>query len=145
MKRLILLALVAVSLLAGGLPTVAAAASSTGAIKISGQHCHPDGEFTTCFAVEGVATETITPSGNISYTGHMKTMATVYDAEGTQVSTITGTNHAVRVFKEGDVHVLAERYNSTTTLANGSVCTYTYTMQYVNGEIRFHTVENVCN
>jgi hypothetical protein len=112
------------------------------------QHCHtePDG-FTTCFAVEGVVTETVTPSGNTSYTGHMKTAFAAYAAAGALLSTTTGTNHAVRLFKHGgeDVQVLAERFTSTTTLADGSACTSTYTMQYVNGQIRFHTVEHVCN
>lgn len=147
MKKLIMFALLAVSIVGGSLPSVAAAAASSGAIKIADQHCHtePDG-FTTCFAVAGVATETITPSGNTSYTGHMKTAFTAYDA-GALLATTTGTNHAVRLFKAGgeDVHVLAERFNSMTTLADGSVCTYTYTMQYDNGEIRFHTVEHVCS
>jgi hypothetical protein len=148
MKKLIVSALLAVGIIGGSLPSVAAAAASNGAIKIADQHCHtePDG-YTTCFAVDGVATETVTPSGNTSYTGNMKTAFTAYDAAGTLVATTTGRNHAVRLFKAGgeDVHVLAERLNSTTTLADGSVCTYTYTMQYVNGEIRFHTVEHVCN
>jgi hypothetical protein len=148
MKKIVVAALLAVGIIGGSLPSVAAAAASSGAIKIADQHCHtePDG-FTTCFAVAGVATETSTPSGNTSYTGHMKTAFTAYDAAGTLLATSTGRNHAVRLFKAGDedVHVLAERFNSTTTLADGSACTYTYTMQYVHGEIRFHTVEHVCN
>ncbi len=148
MKKLIVSALLAVSIVGGSLPSVAAAASSSGAIKIADQHCHtePDG-YTTCFAVDGVATETVTPSGNTSYTGHMKTAFTAYDAAGARLATTTGTNHAVRLFKHGgeQVQVLTERVTSTTTLADGSACTSTYTMQYVNGQIRFHTVEHVCN
>jgi hypothetical protein len=148
MKKLIVSALLAVGIIGGSLPSVAAAAASSGAIKIADQHCHTEetGE-TTCFAVAGVATETVTPAGTTSYTGNMRTTFAAYDAAGTLLATTTGRNHAVRLFKAGgeDVHVLAERFTSTTTLADGSACTYTYTMQYVNGEIRFHTVEHVCN
>jgi hypothetical protein len=147
MKKIVVAALLAVGIIGGSLPSVAAAASS-GAIKIADQHCHtePDG-VTTCFAVAGVATETSTPAGNTSYTGNMRTTFAAYDAAGTLLATTTGRNHAVRLFTDGgeQVQVLSERLSSTTTLADGSACTATYTMQYVHGEIRFHTVEHVCH
>lgn len=98
MKRLVLLALLALSFLVGGLATTASAASSNGAIKINDAHCHyEDDGAGYCATANGVATETETRAGNMIYTANMRVTFANYDATGSLISTTIGKSHQVRL------------------------------------------------
>jgi hypothetical protein len=151
MKRLMLLALLALSILAGGLPIKALAAASTGAHVIDLAHSHeePDGSI-WYFTIKGVSTETITREGNAIYTGTAKTTSVLYDAQGNLVMTGEGQSHQFRLIKDpssgefDNFHVWSDRFNSTITYADGTVCTFTFRLQYANGLFQILDAEQVC-
>ncbi len=151
MKRLILFALVALTMLAAGLPAAAAAAASTGAhvIDATDYHWEPDGSVWH-FTLKGVTTETLTPEGNKIYTGRLASTSALYDADGTLVLTGAGTSRTLRLIKDpssGDsdnFHVWADRLEHTMTLADGTVCTSSFTLHYANGQFQLLDAEQVC-
>ncbi len=151
MTRFILLTLLALSVLVGGLPTAASAAARNGAnvVNLEDAHEEPDGTI-TYITLKGVTTETLTPTGNTIHTGNLRTTATVYDANGALVLTSAGTQHQLRLVKDpstGDAtpfHVWSDRLATTVTYPDGRVCTFTFTIQYVNGQFRIMNDEVVC-
>ena len=153
MKRLILLALFALTLIAGSLPGVAAAAprASTGAhvVDLAISHWEEDGSRSD-FTLTGVSTETLTPKGNQIWTANLDSTSAFYDADGTLLATGEGTQHQVRVVKDpssGDFdnfHIVSDRLSETTTLADGTVCTSSFTLHYANGQVQILDFERVC-
>ncbi len=144
MKRWTLLALVALTVLAGGLPAAAFAAASNGAIHLEDAHCHDEGNgYVICYDTKGVTTETLTPSGNAIYTGNVRSTATVY-FRGELISTASTTRHYARIFFDELLQVLGERITTTEVIVGGKTCTYTYTVHMANGEIQFENNEVVC-
>ena len=144
MKRFMLLALFALTLLAGTLPGAAFAAASNGAHVIDLAHAHvePDGSRWD-LTVKGVSIETITPEGNTIYTANMKSTQALYDATGTFVFSATGKQHQLRLVAEpvsgdGDqpYHIVSDRFASTITLPDGSTCSYSYRLHMVDGVIK---------
>jgi hypothetical protein len=113
MKRLIVFALVALSLLAGGVPTNAFAAASSGAHHLNDSHCHDEGNgYVICYDTTGVATETLTPSGNAIYTGKVRSTATVY-FRGELVSTTSSTRQYHQLWFDELLQVLGDRMSTT--------------------------------
>ena len=152
MKRLMLLALFALTLLAGTLPGAAFAAASNGAnvIDLAHSHVEPDGSRWD-LTVKGVSTETMTPEGNVIYTANMKSTQALYDPNGTLVFTSQGKQHQLRLIAEpvsGDVeqpyHIVSDRLSSTITLPDGSTCSYSYRLHMVDGDIKIFDVNFPC-
>ncbi len=144
MKRLMLLALFALSVLAGALPTAAFAAASNGAYVIDLAHSHeePDGSRWD-LTVKGVSTETRTPEGNVISTANMKSTQALSDANGTLVFSAAGKQHQLRLIAEpvsGDVEqpyrIVSDRFSTTITLPDGSTCSYSYRLHMVDGVIK---------
>lgn len=121
------------------------AAPGNGAIHISDAHCHDDDGYITCFTAEGVANETITPSGNAIYTGYVRVTFILRDPAGTLVSEGSSESHFQRLDTDGLLHVLSQQLSSTMTRADGTSCTSTYHAHLVNGEIQFEHDETVCS
>lgn len=154
MKRFMLLALFALALIAGSLPgaAVASTRASSGAhvIDFAFDHEEPEDGSIWYFTLKGVATGTLTPEGNKIYTGNMRGTSTLYDADGTFVMRGEGTSHQLRLIQEptgGDnenFHVWSDRFAMTMTYADGSVCTFTFTLQYVNEQFRILKDTVVC-
>lgn len=143
MKRLFVLAALALSILTGALP--AAAASSTGADQVDMTFCHtePDG-YTTCIILQGITTATRTPSGNEVYTGslHETQVGRLPNGQVDYESTRTIRYHSLA---EGElVQVLGQYATSTRTNADGTTCISTYRVRLVHGEIQFEHDETVC-
>ena len=134
------------SVLTLGLPAPAAAASRSGAIHMSDAHCHDEGNgYITCFTAEGVTTETLTPTGNAIYTGHLRSSATVFDAAGHVVTTSSGMRHYHRLSQDEMLHVLAEHMRTTFTMPDGSICTTTYAVHLANGQLQFEHSATECS
>ncbi len=152
MKRLMVLALFALTLLAGTLPSAAFAAASNGAnvIDLTHSHVEPDGSRWD-LTVKGVSTETITPEGNTIYTANLKSTQALYDPTGTFVFSATGKQHQLRLITEpvsGDVEqpyrIVSDRFSATITLADGSPCSYSYRLHMVDGVIKILDVHFPC-
>ncbi len=152
MKRLMVLALFALSVLAGALPAAAFAAASNGAnvIDLAHSHVEPDGSRWD-FTVKGVSTETITPEGNTIYTANLKSTQALYDPTGTFVFSATGKHHQLRLITEpvsGDVEqpyrIVSDRFATTITLPDGSTCSTSYRLHMVDGVIKILDVNFPC-
>ena len=152
MKRLMLLALFALTLLAGTLPGAAFAAASNGAYVIDDAiyHVEPDG-FRVDVTVKGVATQTLTPAGNMIYTANMKTTQALSDPNGTLVFSSEGKIHQLRLITEpvsGDVdqpyRIVSDRFASTITFPDGSTCNYSYRLHMVDGVIKIFDAHFPC-
>ncbi len=120
------------------------AASGNGAIHISDSNCHDDDGYTTCMTAEGVANETITPSGNAIYSGHVRTTFTLTDPTGALVYTGSSESHFNRLDKDAMLHMLSSRATSTMTRSDGVTCTFTSIVHLANGQIQFDHTETEC-
>lgn len=121
------------------------AAPGNGAIRISDANCHDDDSYVACMTAEGVANETITPSGNAIYTGHVRATFILRDPAGALVYEGTSESHFQRLDTDGLLHVLSQQLSSTMTRADGTTCTSTYRAHLANGEIQFEHNETVCS
>ena len=152
MKRLMLLALFALTLLAGTLPGAAFAAASAGAHVVNDTVIHYEGDGSARhLSVKGVSTETITPEGNTIYTANMKSTQALYDPNGTLVFTSDSKQHQLRLIAEpvsGDVeqpyHIVSDRFATTITLPDGSTCSTIYRLHMVEGVIKLFDVTFPC-
>ncbi len=156
MQRFILLALFALTLIAGSLSGAAFAAprASTGAYVVDDVHVHeePDGSVWQ-LTVKGVSTETLTPEGNTIHTANMKSTAALADADGALVFSSTSKQHQLRLVTEpssGDTDgeqtyfIVSDRFSSTITLADGTVCSYSYRLHMVDGVIKIYDANFPC-
>ena len=152
MKRFMLLALFALTLLAGTLPGAAFAAASAGAHVVNDTVIHYEGDGSAWhLSVKGVSTETITPEGNLIYTANMKTTQALSDPNGTLVFSSEGKIHQLRLIAEpvsGDVEqayrIVSDRFATTITLPDGSTCSYSYRLHMVDGVIKIFDAHFPC-
>jgi hypothetical protein len=97
-----------------------------------------------CYAAKGLVNETSTPSGNVSFTGHLRSDFTVTDPQGTIVFEISGESHFHRLTKDGMLEVLSDHAEETVS-GGGMTCTMKYAVHYANGEIVFSRSERTCD
>lgn len=140
-RGLTVLALVVMGCLAG---SPVHAATGNGAIRISDSNCHDDDGYVACMTAEGVANETITPSGNAIYSGYIRSTFILTDPAGALVYEGTSESHFQRLDKNELLHTLSNQVSSTTTRSDGVTCTFTYAVHLANGQIQFELTENEC-
>jgi hypothetical protein len=140
--RITMLALLAISVFAG---SPAFATSGNGAIHISDTNCHDDDGYIACMTAEGVANETITPSGNAIHSGHVRTTFTLTDPAGVLIHEGESESHFQRLHKDEMLHLLSDRSSSTMTRADGVTCTFSYTAHLANGQLQFEHNETECH
>ncbi|HEY0606348.1 MAG TPA: hypothetical protein VGD58_25720 [Herpetosiphonaceae bacterium] len=138
---LTVLALGVMSLLIG---SPAQAAPGNGAIRISDSNCHDDDGYLACMTAEGVANETITPSGNAIYSGYVRSTFILTDPAGALVYEGSSESHFQRLDKDELMHMLSNHVSSTTTSSAGVTCTFTYAVHLANGQIQFDLSETEC-
>lgn len=138
---LTVLALGVMSVLIG---SPAHAAPGNGAILISDSNCHDDDGYLACMTAEGVANETITPSGNAIYSGYVRSTFILTDPAGALVYEGSSTSQFQRLDKDELMHMLSNHVSSTTTSSAGVTCTFIYAVHLANGQIQFDLAENEC-
>lgn len=136
------LALLVMSLSAGS-PVYAS--SGNGAIRISDSNCHDDDGYIACVTAEGVANETITPSGNAIYSGYVRTTFILSDPSGALVHEGSSTSHFQRLDQDEMLHMLSNHASSTIMMSDGTTCTFTYAVQLANGQIQFEHNVTECH
>lgn len=122
----------------------AQAAPGNGAIRISDSNCHDDDGYLACMTAEGVANETITPSGNAIYSGYVRSAFVLTDPAGALVYEGESASHFQRLDKNELLHMLSNHVTSTTTRSDGVTCTFTYAVHLANGQIQFDLSETEC-
>ncbi len=141
MQRLILLALLAMTVVAGGLPTPVSAA----AMPVDLTFCHAETSgYTTCVTLQGITTETLTPAGNASYTGSLNETQVGRFSDGTLDYESTSRIHFHNLQQDQMLHVLGNQLTSTRTNADGTTCVTTYRAHFANGQYQFEHTETVC-
>ena len=120
------------------------AASSNGAVRHSISHCHEHETDVTCFTLEAVVIETMTPSGNVINTGSSRGTATITDLDGNVLSQHSNTNQFHSLEKDELLHVLNNQGRSKHTLPDGTTCTSNYSFHIVDGRIQFDRTEFEC-
>ena len=136
-----------VSVLAVRTPAPAAAASSSGAIHINNAGCFTEEEsdFTLCYTLEGVTTQTMTPVGNVIASGSLKVTSTTYDPAGALVLAWSGTQHFQNLTRGDRLHVQSNHLRTTTTTADGSPCTVTIRFHEANEQTQFNYIATDCS
>ena len=120
------------------------AAPGNGALHISDSNCHDDDGYTACMTAEGVANETITPSGNAIYSGSVRTTFSLINPAGALVYTGDSQSQFNRLDKDAMLHMLSSHATSTLTRSDGVTCTFTYSAHLANGQIQFDHTETEC-
>jgi hypothetical protein len=140
--RVAILTLLAISMFAG---SPALATSDNGAIHVSDANCHEDDGYTACMTAEGVANETVTPSGNAIHSGYVRSTFTLTDPAGVLIHEGEAESHFYRLDKDDLLHMLSNRTSSTMTRSDGVTCTFSYTAHLANGQIQFEHNETECH
>lgn len=142
MKKVTLaLALVGTLLLTLGSATVSAAPSGKGATKIDIDTCIPlIGGGSVCVTTKGMVKETVTPSGNVSYTNNYDERFQVFDAAGALISDETSSERFHYLTKNGELHELSWRARFTITSYGQTYCV-TYHIHGANGQDQFVRID----
>jgi hypothetical protein len=140
--RVVMLVFLAIGVFTG---SPAFATAENGAIHISDSNCHDDDGYIACMTAEGVANETITPSGNAIHSGYVRSTFTLADPAGVLIYEGESQSHFQRLDKDEMLHMLSDHSSSTMTRSDGLTCTFSYTAHLANGQIQFEHRETECH
>jgi hypothetical protein len=124
-------------------PTAFAAAEN-GAQVINYSDCFEYDGYTSCSTVNGTFQQTMTPSGNASYSVYTRYSETVTNPAHEVVFTYSYVIHDHALTKDELIHVVEDHFTFT-VLFDGQTCTGRYTVHIVDDQIQFDRGQLSCS